>query len=412
MNYVNRRTNYLNEVKENSISIFFSGIAPQKSADQNYPFVVNRNFFYLSNIDQDNACLILVKGTNKTESFLFIEKTDPIKALWDGSGYTFEEAKDLSKIDNVLDIKSLEQFIQGLFQASRRALFGELEYVYFDLEKYGKETFSTLYQKEFSKKYPFLQVKSNHLILANLRTAKDEVEIDSIKKAIDITNDALNVLMKNLKPNMNEREIEALYTYELNKAHSSPSFDTIAASGVNATILHYVDNNDNINDNELILLDLGALYNNYASDITRTYPANGKYTERQKAVYEIVLEANKKTIEWLKPGITMEEFNNFGKKILIEGAKKLGLIKEDEEITKYYYHSLGHYLGLDVHDIGDYTKPIPEGAIITVEPGLYIKEENIGIRIEDDILITKDGNINLSKHIIKEVKDIEVFMKK
>ena len=414
MNIKQRRTNYLKNVLEKSISIFFSGFAPQKSADQNYPFVVNRNFFYLTNIDQENSCLVLVKGEDKEEAFLFIEETDPVKALWDGSGYTFTEASGLSNIniENIKDIKTLDQFLHGLFQASRRALFGELNYVYFDLEKYRDETYTTKYQKTFTNKYPFLQVKSNHLILANLRTVKDEIEIENLKKAIDITKDALEVLMKNLTPNLNEAEVEALYNYELNKKQSAPSFDTICASGKNATILHYVDNNEIINDNELLLLDLGALYNNYASDITRTYPANGKYSERQKEVYEVVLEANKKTIEWLKPGKTLQEFNEFGKQILINGAKKLGLIKNDEEITKYYYHSLGHYLGLDVHDVGDYTKPIPVGAIITVEPGLYIAEENIGIRIEDDILITEDGGINLSSHIIKEVKDIEAYMKK
>ncbi len=157
---------------------------------------------------------------------------------------------------------------------------------------------------------------------------------------------------------------------------------------------------------------MGVSYDNYCSDISRVYPVNGKFTERQKAVYEVVLEANKKTIEWLKPGVTHAEFKDYGKNILIEGAKKLGLIKEDDEITKYYYHGLGHYLGLDVHDVGNYSQVIPEGALITVEPGLYIAEEGIGVRIEDDIIVRKAGSINLSKSIIKEVKDIEAFMKK
>jgi Xaa-Pro aminopeptidase len=215
-----------------------------------------------------------------------------------------------------------------------------------------------------------------------------------------------------MKPGLFEYELQAEYNYVLNKNRTTPSFDTIAASGKNATVLHYIDNDSKIPENQLVLFDLGVDYDYYCSDVTRTIPSSGKFTKRQKEVYEVVLEANKKSIEWLRPGVTIKEFNDYGKKILIEGAKKLGLIKEDSEISKYYYHSLGHYLGLDVHDVGNYAKPIPEGALITIEPGLYIAEEGIGIRIEDDVVVTKDGAINLTKDIIKEVADIEAFMKK
>jgi Xaa-Pro aminopeptidase len=206
--------------------------------------------------------------------------------------------------------------------------------------------------------------------------------------------------------------MQAEYNYVLNYHLTQPAFDTIAASGVNATILHYVENQDEVGDTDLILLDLGVELDYYNSDITRVFPVSGTFTDRQKAIYEVVLEANKKTIAWLKAGVTLKEFNDFGKQVLIDGAKRLGLIKEDDEIGTYYYHSLGHYLGLDVHDGGNYSLPIPEGALITVEPGLYIKEEKIGIRIEDDVIVTKDGCINLSESIIKEVVDIEKFMKK
>lgn len=411
-----RREKYINLVDEGSISIFFSGRAMHKSNDQYFPFSVNRNFFYLTNIEQEDVILVVVKGREKTDSFLFIEKVDPIKALWDGATLSFEEASQLSNIEisNIKDIISFDTFINQLLGLSRAASFGSINTVYFDLEKprftdYLTET--EFKANKFKKLYPAINIENSYKHLTRLRMVKDELEVNETIKAIEITNKALNHLMNSLKPGVNEFEIEAEYNYILNKNNVEPSFNTIAASGKNATILHYVDNNEVINDNELLLLDLGVKYNNYCSDISRTYPANGKFSERQKAVYEVVLEANKKTIEWLKPGRTIKEFNDFGKNILAKGLKELGLITDDSEVTKYYYHSLGHYLGLDIHDVGLYDEVIPEGAIITVEPGLYIAEENIGIRIEDNILITKDGNINLSKDLIKEIKDIENFMK-
>lgn len=412
-----RRSLYASKVIEPSLSLFFSGKAPQRSADQNYLFSVNRNFYYLTGIDQQNVVLLIAKGANKTDSYLFIEPIDPVKALWDGAGLSFEEAAKMCEIDvkNVKAIDSLNLFISQLLSTNRRALYGQIETIYLDLERQSDTSAQTPAQnfaQYLQKDYPFVSIKTNQMILAEQRMVKDQSEVETIKKAISITDEGLSRIMKHLAPGKTEFGMQAEYNYILNYHRTTPSFDTIAASGKNATILHYIENKDEIKDNTLLLLDLGVELDHYCSDITRVFPANGVFTGRQKEVYEVVLEANKKTIEWLKPGVTIKEFNDFGKSILIEGAKKLGLIKEDTEIDKYYYHSLGHYLGLDVHDVGNYSLPIPEGAIITVEPGLYIAEESIGVRIEDDVLVTKDGAINLSKHIIKEVKDIEAFMKK
>lgn len=417
MNFEKRRQNYSEQVINQSLSFFFAGHAPQKSADQNYPFEVNRNFYYLTGINQQHAVLMIAKGENNQESYLFIEGFDPVKALWDGAGLSFEEASQISqiKLENIRDIETLDTFVSQLLQVSRRAIFGQLDLAYFDLERQNvnqTDTEAMRYQKKLSNLYPALNIKTNQMILAELRTVKDSDEVDMIKKAAEITKIALESVQKHLKPGVKEYEVEATYNYILNMHQTTPSFDTIAASGKNATVLHYVDNKDVIKNQDLILFDLGVKYEQYASDVSRTYPANGKFTKRQKEVYEVVLEANEKTIAWIKPGISLKEFNDYGKQILIDGAKRLGLIENDDEIQKYYYHSLGHYLGLDVHDVGNYAKPIPEGAIITVEPGLYIAEEGIGIRIEDDILVTKDGAVNLTKDILKSVKDIENQMKK
>lgn len=415
--YKKRREAYLNQINDQSISLFFSGVSPQKSNDQHYHFSVNRNFYYLTGINQQNVVLMTVKGNKEAQSFLFIETIDPVKALWDGAGLSFEEASEVSGIDlaNIKDILTLKSVFNGLVSTNRRAQYGQIESLYLDLERQSENSaitaagsFSTYIQNT----YPYINIKTNQLVLAELRTIKDEQEINLVKKAVDITFKGLNRIMDTLRPDVHEYEIQAEYNYVLNKHQTETSFDTIAASGKNATVLHYVANDSKILDNTLVLFDLGVDYKLYCSDVSRTFPANGKFTKRQKEVYEVVLEANKKTIEWLKPGITMKEFNEYGKNVLIQGAKRIGLIKEDAEINKYYYHSLGHYLGLDVHDVGNYSKAIPVGALITVEPGLYIAKEGIGIRIEDDIFVTKDGSINLTKKIIKEVKDIEAYMKK
>ncbi len=412
-----RRQNYFKEVKDLSISFLFSGVAPQKSNDQNYHFSVNRSFFYLTGIKQQNVVLMMVKGNEKTDSYIFIEKIDPVKALWDGAGLTFEEASQKAEVplERIKDITELESFLNGLLSTNRRAVYGMISAVYLDLERQSEISLPTkahLFADQLKAKYQYLNIKTNQLILAELRTVKDNYEIEQVKKAVDITKTGIERIMSHMKPGLFEYELQAEYNYILNRHRTTPSFDTIAASGKNATVLHYIDNDSKIPDESLVLFDLGVDYDYYCSDVTRTIPANGKFTKRQKEVYEVVLEANKKSIEWLKPGVTIKEFNDYGKQILIEGAKKLGLIKEDSEISKYYYHSLGHYLGLDVHDVGNYAKPIPEGALITVEPGLYIAEEGIGIRIEDDVVVTKSGAINLTQSIIKEVKDIEAFMKK
>lgn len=210
---------------------------------------------------------------------------------------------------------------------------------------------------------------------------------------------------------MMEYEIEAYFNFELNKRGIKEfAFDTIAASGKNATVLHYSSNNTKTQDNELMLLDLGAQYQLYNADISRTFPLNGKFTERQKQVYNIVLKANEEVMKAVKPGVTLMELQNLCKSILAEGCKSIGLIKEDSELSKYYFHGVSHPLGLDTHDVGSRGMKLEAGMIITDEPGLYIEEEGIGIRIEDDILVTENGYENLSQSIIKSVEDIESFM--
>lgn len=413
-----RREAFSKQLNKLSFSLLFSGTAPFKLKDQNYHFAVNRNFYYLTGLERENFTLLILRNGKAHYEFLFIEEPSEYATKWLGSRMTKEEANAISGIavENILYIKDFEAFLASRILMDSRVALSQLpENLYLDMYRQNavvKPTALTTYSKVIEA-YPELRIKDANKILDELRRTKSKSEVDEISKAIHYTNQGIKALLKAVKPGINERELEALFAFEIKKAGSEGnSFNTIMASGKSATVLHYEDNNKVVEDFTLVLDDLGALSNNYAADITRTYPANGKFTERQKQFYELVLHVNKTIISMVKPGVDFSDLNKKANELLAEGLIKLGKIKEKTELSKYYYHSIGHYLGLDVHDVGTYKKPLEPGVIITVEPGIYIEDEAIGIRIEDNILVTKDGYINLSKEIIKEVKDIEEFMEK
>lgn len=406
--YSKRRNKLLNNLKSESIAILGAGYAPLKTADEYYPLKVNNNFYYLTNILEEGAYLVLIKGL-KNHEILFKHQTDPLKALWVGEYLTNQDASLLSDIKDIRDIELFDEFLANLSLLNHE--FGPIKNLYLDNEPLIELSAADKLAKKVKLLNLDLTIESLSHLVVRQRMFKDSEEIAKMKEAIRITDLGLKQIMKTLKPNKMEYEIEAEYNYVLNKHNKKTSFETIAASGKNATILHYVDNDQMIPKNSLMLFDLGVSHEGYASDISRTYPTSGKFSPRQRQLYEIVLKANKDSIANVKPGMTWQEYNDFGKNILAEECLKIGLIDKKEDINKYYYHSLGHYLGLDTHDLGDRSFTLQPGMVITCEPGLYIAEEKIGIRIEDDILITENGSINLSKNIIKEVDEIEKFMK-
>lgn len=407
--FSSNRQNYLNLVKDNSISIFHSGITYKKSADEDFEFDVEKNFYYLTGIIQSNVVLVMTKINGETKSTLFIEKNDPVLVKWVGAKLEKEEALDLSGVDEViyLDDNGLEKYLDSLFKQGLSDVYYNNEH-----DKNHFYNFNEDYIKKITNGYD-VNLLDGYKLVVGLRMFKKPYEIDQMRSSIEVTRDGIELLMTQSMPGLLEYELESYFDmYIKNNGQRVHSFKTIAAGGVNATILHYTSNNSVLNDNELVLFDLGCRTNLYASDITRTFPVNGKFTERQKEVYEEVLNVNKKCIEYIKPGITRKEFNEYATKLLTESCYRLGLIKEDKEVRNYYWHSIGHSLGLDTHDPSLIDEPFKEGLVYTVEPGLYIAEENIGIRIEDDVLVTKDGHENLSKDIIKEIYDIEKFMEK
>jgi len=415
-NYQKRREDYLKKVDNNSWTLLFSGREKHKSRDHFYPFTVNRNFFYLTGINEAEGTLMMVKGEDETVTKLFIRETTEFVRQWLGAYISKEEASKTSGIEekDIHYVSEFKNLVKDMLNYGRSRILINPDTLYLDLYQ-PSLTMKPLGEDHFEdiiETYKQLRIKDANKHLSTLRMYKDAGEVDYIKEAIERTDKGLNAILKELKKANNEQDLASLFLRETTMQGSKDlAFSTIAASGKNATTLHYEKNNSPIKKDGLILFDLGASKNNYSADISRTYPASGTFTKRQKQLYEIVLDVNKKSIEKATVGTSWIELNKFAKDLLAKHCLEIGLIKEENEISKYYYHSIGHFLGLDTHDVGHYEIPLKPGMIITIEPGLYIAEEEIGIRIEDDILITEKGPVNLSKDIIKEVKDIEHALK-
>ncbi len=411
---IKNRRNLFEKIENNTFAIFHSGYNKFKSADSVYDFFVNNNFYYLSGIDQANVIVLIGKFNGEYFEKLFIEQVDEEKARWLGATKTLEEASEISGIaqKDIIDINKFNNFISSLFQSNRYGLV-EATKIYLDLEMRNipeYNTFALEFAKYLKANYPSIIILNSYNLVVEQRMSKNEKEVELIKESIQTTKRAIYNVMSHHNELTNESIANAYHDFIIIKEKKTLSFNDIIASGHNGTILHYDDNNSDIESNSLLLMDLGCYTKHYSSDITRTFPVSGKFTPRQKEVYEVVLDVNKKCIAYAKAGMSWAELNNYANTLLCEGCIKLGLIKEKEELRKYYFHSIGHSLGLDVHDPSIASKGLVEGMVITIEPGLYIPEENIGIRIEDNIQITKGEAILLSKDVIKEVADIEKFL--
>ena len=408
--FENNRKKLIESMKENSLLILFAGSAPYRSADQVYKFTPNRNFYYLTGIDEPNVIVTILKTDKEAIETVYVEREDELMAKWVGRAISKDEASEISGIKSTKYLDEFDSTISSYID--KRGI----SKIYLDLERQSINIPSTKAQdmaNTLRVKYPHLKIKNIFHNIAKLRIVKNDREVELIQKAIGITKEGILAMAKNLTPGMKEYEVEAYFDFKIKSLGASAhAFSTICAAGKNATVLHYEDNNQEAKDGDLILFDLGAEYDYYCSDISRTIPINGKFTDRQKQIYQIVLNAMKEVEKNTKPGLTLADLNNIAKKALAKGCMEIGLIEKEEEIGKYYFHSVGHSLGLDTHDVWIVDSKLEEGAVITNEPGLYIEEEGIGIRLEDDLLVTKDGCINLSKDIPVEIEDIETLMSK
>ncbi len=409
--YQKRRQQLAEILKEGENIFVFAGREVMCSEDEAYPFHIDRNFYYLTGLDRADMVLNIRKINDKVVSTIFIEPYDELMAKWVGPKLKADEVKAISGISNVHYIDELRPFVNSLH--SYAACIGNTQ-IYLDLWRYQYDQNRSEAEKfaDYLKDtYPDVIIKDIRPRMAGMRMIKDAEEIEHIKKAIATTKYGIEVMMRAMKPGISEMVIDKAFDFALaNKDCDLVAFKTIAAGGKRATTLHYSDNDQILEDGTLFLCDLGATDAYYCADISRTFPVNGRFSERQKEIYDIVLGVQRLVEENARPGITIRDLQDLVVEYYKENLPKHGLYKEVDE---YYFHGIGHHLGLDTHDISDPSKKVLEpGMVITNEPGLYIADEGIGIRIEDDLLITEDGCENLAKDIMHTTEEIEAFMKR
>ena len=412
--YALRREKLIEKLDDGSVTIIFAGVGKKRSADEDYDFVVNRNFYYLTGIEQDNSILMLVKSDGEVLTYLFIDEKDPKVEKWIGIKLTDDEAREISGIKNVCLRSSFEGKMLAAFN-EQMTHFGQINKLYLDLEdelKIDKCKSTKEFANEISAKLPNLKIEDVHDKIMKLRIIKSEAEIELIRDAIHTTDVALRNVLSKIKEARYEYNLRNIFEFTVKEdLNATLAFHSIVAAGKNAVILHYPSAQDVLKDGDLVLLDVGACKSNYCADISRTYPLDGKFSELQKKIYSIVLDCNKQTSKFIRPGIALKEVQDFALNFLAEECFEKGLIPSKDRIRDVYYHSVSHHLGLDTHDGTDRNSLLEPGMIITCEPGLYFKEYGIGVRIEDDVLVTKEGSEVLSADLIKEVEDIEKILR-
>jgi len=413
------RERFVHCLPKDSTTVLFSNDQYPRNGDQIFKFRQNSDLFYLSGIDQEKTILLLSPEcpNKKLREALFIIKTNEKLATWEGHKYTKDEAQEISGIDNFFWLEDFEASLREALSFSKTVFLNSNEYVKYFNEVPDKNHRFAL---DFKNIYPLHKIDRAAPILTKLRTIKSEEEIKLIQKACDITKIGFERILRFVKPGVHEFEIEAEIDHEfkINRANGH-GYAPIIASGKNACVLHYIDNNEMCIDGDLILMDFGAEYANYTADMSRTIPVSGTFSDRQKQCYNSVLKVFKELRKLYVPGNTPDMINETAEKLMEAELVKLGLFTKDDIKTqdadnplfkKYFMHGVAHPIGLDVHDVGSKYEAFKPGMVFTCEPGLYIREENIGIRIENDILITENKSIDLMGNIPIEVEEIEDIM--
>ncbi len=418
--FVTNRQRFMERMKPNSIAIFVSNDEVPRNGDALYTFQQNSDLYWLSGVMQEESLVILFPDNPdpKYREVLVLVRPNELKEKWDGKRLRKEEATAISGIQTIVWLDVLDGLLQPWVHLA--------DNIYLDTNENDRKaslvrTRDYRFVDEMKSRYPLHQYERAAKLMKELRGIKTEYEIEVVKKAIEITGNAFNRVMKFVKPGVMEYEIEAEIVHSfLSQRASGEAYGSIIASGDRARTLHYVSNNQECKDGELILMDFGALYGGYAADLTRTIPVNGKFTERQKEVYNACLHLHNYCKSLLKPGISIMEYTDKVGEEATQQFIKIGLLKEEDvknedpenrAYRKYLYHGISHHLGIDVHDLGTRTEPIQPGMLFTIEPGIYIEEEGMGIRIENNVWITEDGNIDLFEGIPITVEEIEAVMK-
>lgn len=402
-------------MSKGALAVFTANEEMPRNGDQFYPFRQNSDFFYLTGIDREGAFLVIYPDHPKPEmrEILFIEPYSETKAIWRGEMLDAKQAKEISGCENVMYADCFNDVLKELILSSSKVYLNLYEYSRFETKVV---TIQDRFVKEIKEQYPLHTFERSAPILNKLRKIKSPEEIEIIKHACDITGKAFLYCMNTVKPGRYEYEMQAEmeYIFKMNNA-SGHAFHPIIAGGKNACCLHYSKNDSILNDNELLLFDMGCEYKNYASDLSRTIPINGKFTPRQKECYEAVLRVKKEITKLYKVGGTIDKINQTTYQLMEKEMIKLGLFTQQDVdnqdpanpmYRKYLMHGMAHHIGLDCHDNLDKYEPFAPGMILSCEPGLYIREEGIGIRLEDDILITDNEPVNLFGDLAIEINEI------
>ena len=402
-----------------AMAIFNANDEMPRSADGNFAFRQNADLFYLSGIDQEETVLVVFPNSPNPafREALFLKQTDAHIAVWEGHKYTKEEARAASGIQNIYWISEFQKTLPMLMNWASSCYLNANEHDrYAHTVPYRDMRFAA----DVRQRWPLMRIERAAPIMQQLRQIKSDAEIVLMQQAIDITDKAFHRVLKFVKPGVMEYEIEAEIQHEfLRNRASGPAYGSIIASGPNACVLHYVDNNLACQDGDVVLMDFGAEYANYAADLTRCIPVGGKFTKRQREVYNAVLSVLKFATGRLVVGNRIDDYHKEVGLAMEEQLIKLGLLdaaevkQQDPErplYKRYFMHGTPHFLGLDVHDVGNKFEPMKAGMVFTCEPGIYIPEEGLGIRLENDILITDKGNVNLMQRIPLEASDIEAVM--
>ena len=414
--FVENRKKLKNKLAKNTLAIFNSNDIMPTNADGTMPFRQNNDLFWLSGVDQEESVLVVCPDNNDEKEILFLKETNEHIAIWEGAKLSKKEALNVSGISTVYWLSEMEEKLNELISNCGG--------VYLNKNIHSRsasevETRDDRFRKMFSEKYK-KEILEIAPIMHELRSIKSETEISLLQNACNITEKGVRRILPFIKPGVMEYEIEAELMHEFLRNRSNGfAYQPIIGSGRDSCVLHYIDNNKECKDGDILLMDFGAEYANYASDLTRTVPVNGRFSARQKNVYNSVLYVMKEATKMLRPGTTFKEYNSEIGRIMESELIKLGLLdkhdvqKQDPKkplYRKYFMHGTSHYLGLDVHDVGNFDWPMKEGMVFTCEPGIYILEEELGIRLENDILITSDGPKDLMKNIPIETEEIEELM--
>ncbi|MEO6302286.1 MAG: aminopeptidase P family protein [Bacteroidia bacterium] len=419
--FIENRNKFKNNLKPNSLAVFVSNDIMPTNADGSMGFRQNSDLFYLTGIDQEETILVIFPDVKdgKHKEILFVKETSELIAIWEGAKLNKQQTTAVSGVEHVYWFHEFDKVM--------KAFFFQAEHIYLNSNEHTRnsnltETGQDRFNKIIQAKYPLHKVERSAPIMQKIRAIKSTQEIDLIQQACDITEKGFRRLLSFIKPGVWEYEIEAELIHEFVRNRSQGfAYGPIVASGKSACVLHYVENNQQCKDGDVILLDVAAEYANYASDLTRCVPVNGKFTKRQKEVYNAVLRVHRGAAKLLLPGQTFDKYNKAVGDMMTEELLQLGLIKTEDvkkqnpawpAYKKYFMHGTSHFLGLDVHDVGFFTEQMQAGMVFTVEPGIYIPEEGLGIRIENNLLITTKGQLDLMKNIPIEADEIEALMGK